>query len=205
LEKAAALEPGGADIVGHRAYLARTVGQIDEAIALHKQAIALDPLRANFHLALGYLFYLAGRFEEAQAPLQKTEELNPHITSLHLTRGKILLAQGRPQPALEEMEKETGEWEKFSGLSLAYYALGRPQDSDAALSKLIATHKNDCAYQIAEVYAYRGETEKAFQWLDRAYRQRDPGTPELKSGPLMKTLHQDPRFAELLKKMRLPA
>jgi hypothetical protein len=72
------------------------------------------------------------------------------------------------------------------------------------LKKLIATHQNDCAAQIAEVYAYRGETDKAFEWLDRAYRQRDPGTPELKSDPLMRSLHQDPRYTDLLKKMRLP-
>jgi tetratricopeptide (TPR) repeat protein len=102
------------------------------------------------------------------------------------------------------MEKETGDWEKLSGESLAYFALGRNAESEAALKKLIATHQNDCAYQIAEVYAYRGETDKAFQWLNRALQQRDPGTPELKTGPLMKSLRADPRYPELLKRMRLP-
>jgi hypothetical protein len=58
-------------------------------------------------------------------------------------------------------------------------------------------------YQIAEVYAFRGEADKAFQWLDRALQQRDPGAPELKTGPLMKSLRQDRRYPELLKKMRL--
>jgi len=87
---------------------------------------------------------------------------------------------------------------------MAYYALQRREDSDHALNKLMATHQNDCAYQIAEVYAYRKETEKAFKWLDRAFQQRDPGVPDFKSNPLMKSLRQDPRFAELLKKMRLP-
>jgi hypothetical protein len=67
------------------------------------------------------------------------------------------------------------------------------------LNKLIATHQNDAAFQIAEVYAFRGETDQAFAWLDRAYRQRDSGMPEMKS------LLQDPRRAELLQKMRLPA
>jgi tetratricopeptide (TPR) repeat protein len=102
------------------------------------------------------------------------------------------------------MASETGAWEKLSGEALAYYALGRREESDKTLNKLIAMHQNDSAYQIAEVYAYRRETDKAFEWLDRAYRQRDPGTPELKIGPLMKSLRQDPRYAELLKKMRLP-
>ena len=205
LKKAGLLEPGGAAVLGNRAYLARTLGRTEEAITLYKQAIALDPLSANFHLTLGYELYLVGRYAEAQAALQKAEDLNPQLSSLHLTRGKVLFSEGRRQEALAEMEKETGEWEKLSGESLAYYALGRHEASEGALQKLIATHQNDCAYQIAEVYAFRGETGKAFQWLDRAIRQRDPGAPELKSGPLMKSLHYDPRYAELLKKMRLPA
>jgi tetratricopeptide (TPR) repeat protein len=177
---------------------------VDEAIELYKQAIALDPLRANFHLALGYELYLVGRYEEARTTLQRAQELNPQLSSLHLTRGKILFSEGRPQEALAEMESETGEWEKLSGEALAYYALGRHEESDMALKKLIATHQNNAAYQIAEAYAYRGETDKAFEWLDRAYRQRDPGAPELKTGPLMRTLRQDSRYARLLKKMRLP-
>jgi TolB-like protein/DNA-binding winged helix-turn-helix (wHTH) protein/Tfp pilus assembly protein PilF len=204
LKKAGLLEPGSAAVLANRAYLARTLGQVEEAIALYKQAIALDPLRGNFHLALGYELHLVGRYEEAQAALQKAQELNPQLSSLYLTRGKILFSLGRQAEALAEMEKETGEWEKLSGESLAYFALGRYAESEAALKKLIATHQNDCAYQIAEIYAYRGETDKAFQWLNRALQQRDPGTPELKTGPLMKSLRADPRYPELLKRMRLP-
>jgi TolB-like protein/DNA-binding winged helix-turn-helix (wHTH) protein len=204
LKKAGLLEPGSAAVLGNRAYLARTLGQVEESIALYKQALALDPMRGNFHLSLGYDLYLVGRYEEAQAALQKAQELNPQLSSLHLTRGKILFSQGRHAEALVEMENETGEWEKLSGESLGYFALGRNADSEASLKKLIATHQNDCAYQVAEVYAFRGETDKAFHWLDRALKQRDPGAPELKTGPLMKSLRQDPRYAELLKKMRLP-
>jgi tetratricopeptide (TPR) repeat protein len=161
-------------------------------------------LRANSHLALADQLYRVGRYEEAMAALQKAEELNPQLSSLHLTRGIVLFSQGRQQEALAEMEKETGEWEKLSGEALAYYALGRRAESDNALNKLIATHQNDAAFQIGEVYAFRGETDHAFAWLDRAYRQRDSGLPEMKTGPLMKSLLQDPRRAELLRKMNLP-
>jgi TolB-like protein/DNA-binding winged helix-turn-helix (wHTH) protein/Flp pilus assembly protein TadD len=204
LEKAGTLEPGNAEVLDSRAYLARNLGEGDQAIELYKRAIALDPLRADSHLALGYELYFVGRYEEGLAELQRAQELNPQLSSLHLTRGKILLFQGHPQEALTEMEKETGEWEKFSGEALAHYQLGHREQSEYALKKLIATHQNDCAYQVAEVYAYRGESDKAFQWLDRAVRQRDPGAPELKNSPLMKSLRQDPRYGALLKQMRLP-
>jgi TolB-like protein/DNA-binding winged helix-turn-helix (wHTH) protein len=204
LKEAALLEPGSAAVLGNRALLARILGRTEEAIELYKQAIALDPLRANFHLALGYELYFVDRNEEALGALEKAQELNPRLSSLHLTYGQIHLSEGSWQSALEEMEKETGEWEKLSGEVLAYHALGRREESDKALKKLIATHQNDSAYQIAEAYAYRGEVDKAFVWLDRAYRQRDPGTPEFKTNPRMKILRADPRYAELLKKMRLP-
>jgi len=204
LKKAALLAPGSAAVLGDRAHLARILGRVEEAVGLYEKAIALDPLRANFHLALGYELYVAGRYLEAPAALQKAQELNPQLSSLHLTYGQIHLSEGRWQSALEEMEKETGEWEKLSGEVLAYHALGRREESDKALKKLIDTHQNDAAYQIAEAYAYRGEVDKAFAWLDRSFLQRDPGTPEFKTDPLMKSLRQDPRYAALLKKMRLP-
>jgi len=204
LKKAGVLEPGSATVLGNRAYLARNLGQLEKAIELRREAIALDPLRANFHLSLGYELFLLGRFDEAKAALQRAQELNPRLSSLHLTRGTILLLEGHQLESLGEMEKETGEWEKLSGESMAYHALQRQADSDQALNKLIATHQNDCAYQIAEVYAYRQETEKAFNWLDRAFQQRDPGIPEFKSNPLMRSLRGDPRYVELLKKMRFP-
>jgi TolB-like protein/DNA-binding winged helix-turn-helix (wHTH) protein/Tfp pilus assembly protein PilF len=205
LKKAELLEPGSAAVLRNRAYLARMLGRVDQAIELYRQAIAVDPLSADFHLALGYELYFVGRYEEAQAALQRAQELNPQLSSLHLTRGQILSSEGRQQEALAEMENETGEWEKLTGEALAYFALGRREESEVALKKLIATHQNGCAYQIAEVYADRGEIDKAFEWLDRAYRQRDPGAPELKTNPLMRGLRQDPRYSQLLKKMRLPA
>jgi tetratricopeptide (TPR) repeat protein len=206
LKKAAMLEPGSAEVAHGRAYLARRLGRLDEAIELYKLSIALDPLRANSHLALADQLYRVGRYDEALAALQKAEESNPQLSGLHETRGKVLFSQGRKEEALAEMEKEERDnGDRRTGEALAYYALGRTEESDKALNQLIAAHQNDSAFQIAEIYAYRGETDKAFAWLDRAYRQRDPGTPEMKTSPLMKSLLQDPRRAELLRKMKLAA
>jgi hypothetical protein len=70
--------------------------------------------------------------------------------------------------------------------------------------ELIAKHDTDWAYQIAEVYAFRGESDKAFEWLERAYKQRDPGLTQIKNDPLLKILRHDPRYTDLLKKMYLP-
>jgi predicted Zn-dependent protease len=88
--------------------------------------------------------------------------------------------------------------------ALTYYALGQKKDSDAALQELIVKYHASNATEIAEVYAFRNQTDKAFEWLDRAYAQRDPSLMWTKVIPLLKTLHKDPRFAAFLKKLNLP-
>jgi hypothetical protein len=77
------------------------------------------------------------------------------------------------------------------------------ENPSAALADLVAKLPNDAAYQIAEAYAFRGEADAAFHWLDRAFSQRDGGLTEIKGDSQMKTLEHDPRYPEFLKKMRL--
>jgi tetratricopeptide (TPR) repeat protein len=181
------------------------LGDLDQAVKLYEPAVALDPLSANSYSGLGYLLYAAGRYEESRAALQKALDLNQQAPYVHLTLGKILIMEDKPQQALTEIEKEPIEVNKVTGRALAYHALGREQDSNAALAALIAKYHTQAANQIAQVYAYRGEADKSFEWLERAYEQRDTGMPEIKSNPLFTNLHHDPRYTELLKKMHLPA
>jgi len=204
LIKAAALEPGSVEILRTRSYLFRVFGNLDQAIKLSEQAVALDPVRSTTYSGLGYLLYVVGRYDEARATLQKALDLNPQAAYVHLTLDKILIAEGKPQRALAEIEKEPSEWGKLTGQVLCFHALGREQDSNAALAVLIVKYGPNGAYQIAQVYAYRGESDKSFEWLGRAYIQRDPGLPEVNSDPLFKKLHNEPRYTELLKKMHLP-
>jgi TolB-like protein/DNA-binding winged helix-turn-helix (wHTH) protein/Tfp pilus assembly protein PilF len=204
ITKAAALEPGSVEVLRIRSYRARMLGDLDQAIKLQEQVVALDPLRANSYARLGYLLYAVGRYDEARAALQKALELNPQSSYVHLTLDKILIAEGNPHQALVEIEKEPSAWGKLTGEVLAYHALGREQDSIAALADLIAKYRTTAAYQVAQAYSFRGESDKSFEWLEHAYKQRDPGLPEIKSNPLFKNLRHDPRYTELLKKMRLP-
>ena len=88
--------------------------------------------------------------------------------------------------------------------SIAYYALGRDKESDAALSEVIAKYHASDAYGVAEAYAFRNQPDEAFEWLDRAYAQRDGGLIATKVDPLLKNLHKDPRFAAFLKKLNFP-
>jgi len=112
--------------------------------------------------------------------------------------------QGRPQDALPEIERARDEPQRASLYAIAYYALGRQKEADAALSELIARYHARSAYLIAQVYAFRKQSDEAFQWLDRAYAAHDDGLIETKVDPLLKNLHNDPRYTALLKKLNLP-
>ena len=204
LTKAAALEPGSADVLRLRSYLARELGDLDQAIKLNEQAIALDPLRTDFHLGQGYTLYLAGRYDEAQVELKKALDLHAQAAFAHVSLGEIFIAKRKPEQALAEIEKEPSEWARLTGQALVYHALGRDQDSNTALADLIGKYNADSAYQIAQAYAFRGQTDKSFEWLDRAYKQRDGGMTDVKIDPVFKNLRRDPRYVELLKRMRLP-
>ncbi len=86
---------------------------------------------------------------------------------------------------------------------MAEHSLGHAQASQQALNELIAKDAALVACQIAEVYAWRGEKQKAFEWLERAYRQRDAGVVSMKADPLFKSLRGDPRFDAMLRKINL--
>jgi TolB-like protein/DNA-binding winged helix-turn-helix (wHTH) protein/Tfp pilus assembly protein PilF len=203
LKKAAELQPGSASILRFRSFLAHSQGRLKEAIGLHEQAITLDPLFASSHSYLAFLLYSAGQYEKALASAQKALELNPQKTYDHFTQGEVLLAQGRLEESLAEMKQEPGPYWSLTGEALVYHALGREQDSSAALTQLINQYQQSMAYQIAEIYAYRGDSDLALQWLNRAYQQRDSGMRSLKIDPLLKSLRKDPRYSDLLRKIHL--
>jgi len=203
-QRALALEPGNATVVRGAAALAATLGRFEEAMALDRRAVELDPLSVATHNNLGLAAYRAGRLEEAAAAFKKAVELNPERPSVHADLGRVYLAQAHPQEALAEMEREPEPFWRLYGLALAYHALGQKKEADAALAELVAKYQAEAAFQIAEVYAFRGEADRAFEWLERAYAQRDAGLSEMKGDPLLKSLERDPRYAAFLKKMRLP-
>ena len=203
-KKALELEPANADVVRRAAVLELTLGRFDEAIALDRRAIELDPLRTTAHNNLGIHAYYAERWQEAEAAIRKALELNPQSPGAHCKLGVIYLAQSKTEEALAEMQKESESLWRGQGLALAYHAAGRKKDADAALASYIKEFQDGAAFQIAEVFAFRGETDKAFEWLERAYKQRDSGLSGMKGDPLLRNIEKDPRYRAFLQKMKLP-
>jgi hypothetical protein len=134
---------------------------------------------------------------------QRRLELNPDVPPGPFYLIQIYIMQGRPQDGLPEIERVRSDSQRGVLYSIAYYALGRKKESDAVLRESIAKYHTTDAYGIAVVYAFRNESDEAFEWLDRAYAQRDGGLIATKVDPLLKNLHNDPRYAAFLKKLNL--
>jgi tetratricopeptide (TPR) repeat protein len=202
-QRAIALEPGDPGIVRLAASSAAMLGRFDEALQL-RRAVDLDPLNADSRESLGEEEFWMGQLDEAARDSKKGLELSPDAWPGPMLLSQIYVMQGRPQDALPEIELVRYDPVRAFLYAIAYHALGRKEESDVALSKLITKYHASMAYQISQVYAFRNQSDEAFEWLDRARAQRDDGLIGTKVEPLLKNLHNDPRFAAFLKKLNLP-
>jgi serine/threonine protein kinase len=202
--RALELEPGSARVVSNAAVLAYSLGRLEEAITLGRRSIELDPLRIAGYLNLGFYTWYAGLLDESETAFRKCLDLNSQVPGAHTGIGLVYLEKGRPDSALAEMEKETRHLYQIYGFALSYYALGKKKDGNATLADFIKDYQDRAAYQIAEIYAYRGETDKSFEWLERAYLQRDAGLTTMRGNPLLRNIEKDPRYTVFIKKLKLP-
>ncbi len=180
------------------------VGQIQEAEKLARQAIELDPLAVVARGNLARILLAEGKLDEADAEARKAAELQPTGAASHRWQVLVAIQRGDGETALREAQLEPNEAYRRFELALAHYARGDRPAADAALSEMIARDRNLLAYQIAEVYAWRGETDKAFEWLQISFDNRDTGTLSLLIDPLMRSLRGDPRYKSMLEKIGLP-
>jgi TolB-like protein/DNA-binding winged helix-turn-helix (wHTH) protein/Tfp pilus assembly protein PilF len=202
--RALELEPGNQSALRGSANLAKVMGRFEQALQLARLAVERDPLNPRSYRLLGHIALAAGRLDEALTADKKSIELNPEGPITRVQLGSVHLAQSLPQEALVEMEQEKGpEWRLF-GLSLAYHALGRKKESNEVLAKLIREYASTAAFQVAEAYGFRGDASRAFEWLERAYIQRDGALIGIKGNPNLRSIEHDPRYVPFLQKMRLP-
>ena len=184
--------------------LARSLGHPDEALVLFRRAMQLDPLSVLNQIQLAMLLNALGRPAEARAAAETAIAINPAVTKAHLLVALLELDAGHVDAASVAVEKESGEYYRLEGRAIVAFVQKRMADSDAALGKLITAYHSTSAVQIAQVYAFRGERAKAIEWLDHAIAQKDAGLVNVKTDPLFASLHEDPRFKAVLRKINLP-
>jgi TolB-like protein/DNA-binding winged helix-turn-helix (wHTH) protein/Tfp pilus assembly protein PilF len=197
------LQPNNTLLSWDAAELASTLGRWDESVRMMEVRVRNDPMDGDAYITLGAIFYAAGRLPEAEAVTRKGLELIPGYVSGYFYLGKILILEGRVQEAHDEMLKDFPEGGKLQGLAMTYYLLGRSTESNSALQRAIKDSGGSLTFETALAYSVRGERDLAFEWLDKAYREKSPALYKIKGEQLFGNLKTDPRYTAFLKKMNL--
>jgi len=204
LKRATALAPANATANDLLARVLIYVGQLEEAEKLARRAIEVDPLAYLARGNLARILLAEGKLDEADAEARKSAELQPAGAGNHRWQVMVAVLRGDGEMALRDAQLEPNEGYHRFELALAYYARGDRAAADTALADMVANDRNLLAYQIAEVYAWRGETDKAFEWLQIAYDNHDTGILSLLIDPLMRGLRSDARYKSMVEKVGLP-
>lgn len=178
-------------------------GQADRAIELYQEALIRNPLDPGLLDSLANALCAANRLEECLQNRLRLMQLHPEFDGVNGSVGMARLYLGQFDAALAALQQEPDEDYRLGGLAAVFWAMGRRTDADAALKALTAKFASVDAYGIAAVHAFRGESDDAFQWLDRAYQEHNPGMAYIKTDRLFMKIHGDPRFQALLRRMRI--
>jgi TolB-like protein len=202
--KAIELDPGNAEVQDNYGQLLQSLGQLPQAIAAARKATELDPLSGPAWENLARFLTDNHEYAAARAANAHALEFSPDGTYALNNLGTLQLLEGNAADALRTFRQVGFEGFRLQGVAMAEHSLGNAKESQQALDELSTKYAHDGPYEIADVYAWRGEKDKAFQWLERAYKQRDGGLANLKADPLLATLRTDARYTDFLKKMNLP-
>jgi len=195
-ERALQLDPANISIIRDAAVLMQNLGHLNESITLNEFVVARDPVNPIGHVNLGISYIYAGRWDEAIAALQTSLRLSPDYLGAYYQTGVALLFKGEAEAALELFAlKEDDEEYRVKGMALALHTLGREEEHQAKLAALIENWGNEWPSEVAHVYAYIGDADATFQWLDKATEQNEAGLSEQFLLPFYQGLHNDPRWA----------
>ncbi|MGO9717435.1 MAG: TIR domain-containing protein [Steroidobacteraceae bacterium] len=201
--QALALDPTDPSVLSNYADLYYRLGRFPEAVAMYRKTLERDPLADGSWAGLGLALAALHDYAAAYDAIDRALAANSNMYGKY-TLAWLQLLDGKTSEALSMYQTIDFEPFRDTGVAMAEHTLGDAKASQAALDALIASSAESDAYQIAEVYAWRGEKDLAFEWLERAYRQQDGGLTEIKIDPYFASLHSDPRYAAFLKKLNFP-
>jgi serine/threonine protein kinase/tetratricopeptide (TPR) repeat protein len=195
------LDPTDVFLLNGAGILAQALGRLTDAIAILRYVTARDPIFPSGHANLGIRLLYAGESDAAMSSFRTTLALAPNYVGAKFLLGMAHLQKGEAREALAAVQEEAFEPFRLIGLALVHHDLGDRLQSDDALRQLVEKHASGWAYNIAYVYAYRGEVDSAFEWLDLAVEYRDSGLADVAVQPLFANLFDDPRWSRFLERM----
>ena len=201
VERAMALDPGDFDIISDAAHLSALLGDPESAIAFAKYALARNPVGDVSYLVLGGYQQSAGHFSDAEESIRTALDLTPGQVMGDRLLASVLMMQGKLDDAVQVAERTMWEVFRLEQLAIVHFALGQKDESDRHLNALIENHADKASYSIAAAYAWRGENDLAFQWLENAAGQHEPDITVWSMPHLFTSLHEDSRWQPFLAKI----
>jgi len=203
IEKAQQLEPNNADVISTAGSIASTFGEHDKAVELLERAVESNPLSFSTLNALGNRYQNVGRYSEARTMFERVLTLNPEYPNARLRIAGTYLYEGRPEEALAEL---TGlpDGSRFQYIkAAALFDMGESQKAQMALDDFLESPLRDGPLPAAFLYAWRGENDAAFEWLEMTLEERNPDLSYILASSVLARLKDDPRFPIFLEKMGL--
>ncbi len=204
LDRALALRPNDSRALAYSGELQEVFGRATEALALWRRALELDPLWERPLSRLINLYQATGEFTRARSAIDRWLEINPESLPARSFQIQLHLLEGHPEAALSAAQRFAIPRARLVYTALAENDLGHAAESNRSLEELISKFAPVAPYGIARVYAWRGDADRAFEWMERARLARDPTVARLKLDPLLRKIRGDPRYPALLTKMNLP-
>ena len=191
-------------------FLLERVGRLDEALAERKRAVQADPLSPGINVAVGNVLQSMGRHDEAIEAYRRTLDLDRTLANAHVGLGLSYLSKGLQREALAELEAAAGSTADgklvSAPLGHVYGRIGRSADARRILQALEQRARDQYVspLSLAYVHAGLGERDAAFAKLEQAFDQRSPNLVSIRIDRLLEPLREDPRFAQLVRRMHLP-
>ena len=201
-EKALQIDPGVSANQYSYGQVLMAQGQLDKALLIYDKAINMDPLSVDVMSSIGRIYDAQGEYEKAQEIYIRALQISPNHFFIRHGLAVSYLLQGDVGRSLKIFQQNDDFWNKY-GTALAEYSFGNIKAADAALQSIIQDDAHNAAYQVATIYAWRGESEAALLWLERSYEQKDGGLSMIKFDPLLNSLRKDQSFTSLIAKMGL--
>ena len=202
MNKALELIPNDGVIMGTAALM--TFGDLEKTVTLLKKAIEVDPLVYGNYFNLGHAYYRMNRLEEAEKAFKTFELYYPNWQIFHYMMAKIRLAQGRTDDAISEIEQEKHQFFSLYGRNFIQFALGHTMKADALFTEFLEKYGETDPANVADLYAFRGDYDLSFEWLNKAFEVKDPVLIEALTYPSFKPMYSDSRWRDLIRKIGLP-
>jgi len=204
IQKALAIEPDNIKVINAAGTVAGAMGELDDALMHYKQILVTEPLDLIGLYNVADVLLLQGKLQESENYFRQVLELNPEDWGTHTRLAIIMLKQGRLEEVWSELMLEVDPIQQEFGRILALPALDRQGEARQRLDAYIEEHQSWAAFSIAQMYAFHGDSDAAFEWLDRAFDQRDSSMSLVKADSLLVSLHDDPRWPGMMEKMGFP-